>query len=151
MRLNNIVSIEIWDIATPGSGLQRSRHFAGWAPGRDADLRAVRAEVQAVIEAADANSKAFQPQAASLLLLGTDWNADAETWPLRPELFDVAVQDHEIVVELDGTDLETMRRFMPGYRRTHFVREGHRIEATLIPWLPDQDWSEDIEGFAPAR
>lgn len=143
------VEIEIWEVDVAGRGLQASRHYAGWAPGRDADLRAARSLLSAATEAAAGDSKPFLPDAATLMLQKTDWYPDAEPWPLAPELFASTLQSKESVALLEGTDLDTMSRYIAGYGKAHFVRDGELVEATLVPWLPDQDWTPEIEAFEP--
>ena len=141
------VDIEVWEIALPGGDQAVTRHYAGWAPGHDAELEAARSHIAAAINRADAYAEDYRAKKASLLLRTADWMEDTSVWPLDPALFNTTMKEGEVVAIVEGNDLTTLTEYVPGYGKTHFLRKGEYIEATVVPWLPDHDWRPAVEAF----
>jgi hypothetical protein len=143
------VHVEVWEISTASGETRTSRHYAGWAPGHDAQLQAARDRIGVAANEATEHAESYEATTASLLLREVDFMPDAAPWPLEPGIVAATVAEGELVMIVEGDPLEAMAEYIPGYGRRHFVRDGHIIEAMLVPWLPDQDWRAEVEAFEP--
>jgi len=75
-------------------------------------------------------------------------DAGAEPWPLDPKVFQAARLHGESATTLRGESLTRLLAMLDDGQIGAFERDGELVHVRVVPWMPDQDFTQEPDAYS---